>query len=349
MNNTQKPSTAIKVLATVGFLAALALLVWLAVTIVTVIPGAFSSLASIADSLQQARPQKEIVVANQNSIVNNDESFTVTWTNINRDGIYTISYACIDGVAVDMRYPANNITQIPCDETIKLGNSVHSLELIPQSEKKRFIDVPYTIGFIPQGETDVAYATESVFTVVNVNIPQSQGVSNDDTDDEPTGAVAGEEDTATSTETDTETPARPVTPAQPTVITTEVYELPSSDPNGYVDLAVKYLGVGRLDSNNRFIAGGVIDTDTRGAFRFEVRNLGTKTSRDWSFEAELTSGQTFESEMQDGLLPNEYTVITLGFDNVGELGAKRFGAEIDVPGDTNSSNDRFSWAVNIVD
>mgnify|MGYP001179923594 CR=1 FL=1 len=335
-----------KVLAVTGFTAVIALLVWLAITLVAALPSAFSSLASIAEGLQQARPHAEIVIANNNSIVNNGESFTVTWTNLNRNGVYTLYYECVDGVAIDMRYPANYTTPVPCGEVVKLGSEVTSLELVARSEKKRFIDVAYQIGFMPAGGDEVAYQTETAFTVVNVNIPQSQSV--EDTTETPAGEVAGE--TTDTTEEEETTPATtPLTPGEPEVIATEIFELPTSDPDGFVDLAVKYVSVGRLASNNQFIPGGVIAEGTRGAFQFEVRNLGTKTSEDWTFEAELTSGTIYESKKQEGLLPNEYTLITIGFDTVGDTGAQSFGAEIDVPGDRNASNNSFSWAVNIVD
>jgi len=352
MTTSNKPSTTLKVLAVACFIAFVGLLVWLAVMLVGVLPNAFSSLASIAEGLQQSRPQAEIVVANSNSIINNNEEFIVSWTNLNRTGQYTIRYECINGVSVDMRFPANNITTIPCGETIKLGSDVTELELIMNSERQRFIDITYTIGFI-DGTDEVITTTENTVTIVNVSIPQSESIATDDSDT-PTGTVAGES-TNTTDEPTTEAPApTPTTPAttpvrEPEVVATEIFALPTSDPDGFVDLAVSYVGVGRLDSDNRFVPGGVIDSDTRGAFQFEVRNLGTKTSRDWTFEATLTSGATYASDTQEGLKPNEYSIVTLGFDNVGDTGAQRFGAAIDVPEDRNSENGEFSWAVNVVE
>lgn len=347
MTTQKHPSTSVKVLAIAGFVVVIGFLLWLAVTLVTALPSAFSSLASIAEGIQQNRPATTMTVANANSIVNNGEGFAISWTDINRAGVYTLAYTCTDGVAVDMRYPANNITSVPCGETIRLGSDVTSLELIARSEKKRFIDIDYTIGFIPNGADAVAYSTDSSFTVVNVNIPQSQSIATTDTeadDTEPTGEVAGE-----TTDDTVEEPSTPVTPGEPTVVATEIFELPSSDPDGFVDLAIKYLGTGRLTNDNEFIPGGTIDSDSRGAFQFEVRNLGTKTSDEWSFEAALPTGREFASDEQDGLLPNEYSVITLGFDLTGETGAQTFGAEIDVDDDRVAGNNDFTWAVTITD
>jgi hypothetical protein len=348
MTESRKPSVALKAILVAAFVAFLGLLVWLAVTLVGVLPGAFASLASLAEGLQQARPTAEIVVANSNSIVNDGDEFIIRWTDLNRAGQYTINVACVPGVSVDMRFPANNITAIPCDETIKLGSNVTELELMINSERQRFIDIEYTIGFITADNSEIT-STENVVTVVNVSIPQSQSNELVTDDTTPEGEVAG--DSTTTDPEPADTPTAPTTPvaSAPTVVATEIFALPTSDPSGFVDLAVTYKGVGRLTDANRFIPGGVIDSDTRGAFQFEVRNLGTKTSRDWTFEAILTSGATYESETQDGLMPNEYVLITLGFDNVGETGAQRFGASITVPGDRNSNNNSFSWAVNVID
>jgi hypothetical protein len=347
MTNEQKSSNTMRTLAIACFVVLIVFLVWLAVTLVAALPGAFSSLASLAEGLQQDRAQDSITVANGNSIVNTSEDFTISWTDVNQDGVYTLFYTCVDGVSIDMRYPANNITTVPCGEVIKLGNNITSLQLITRSERSRFIDIDYQVGFMPAGEDDVAFATDSSFTVVNVNIPQSQSV-----------AVTTKTETDTTSESDvadesidtTETPATPpVTYSEPRTIATEIYALPSSDPNGFVDLAVTYLGVGRLTDANRYIPGTTIDVDTRGAFRFEVRNVGTKTSDDWTFAATLPTGQEYESDTQDELLPNEYSIVTLGFDTLDERGIQSFGAEVDVDEDRNRNNNDFTWAVHIVD
>lgn len=346
MSTTQTPNTRVRILAIAGFVLIIILLVWVAVRLVALLPGAFASLASIASSIYNERPTTEIVVANNKSIVNDGESFTINWTNLNRAGTYTFTYDCTDGVALDMRFPANQVTAIPCGEVIKLGADVTTLEVMARSEMRRFVDIAYTIGFIPSGDSAVAYVTPSTFTIVNVRIPQSQS----GTVTEPTGEIAGESTTEEPEEpTAPDVPSTPIAPAQPTIIATEIFELPSSNPNGFVDLGVKYLGVGRMTNDNDFIPGGTINQDTRGAFQFEVRNFGTKTSDDWTFEATLTSGATYESDTQEGLLPNERSIITIGFDTVGETGAQSFGAEIDVNDDTNRQNDSFSWAVNIID
>lgn len=254
MTNSSNQSTTMRILAIAGFVAIIIVLVWLAVRLVAMLPSAFASLASIASSVYSERPQSEIVVANANSIINNGESFTLNWTNLNRAGAYTFRYECTDGVALDMRFPATQVTAIPCGETVKLGSDVTQLEIMARSEMRRFVDIPYTIGFMEGNSNELAYATPSTFTIVNVLIPQSQSIAERDAD--PAGEVAGETTTEVEeTEEVAELPPAPapVTPAEPEVIATEIFELPSSNPTGFVDLGVSYVGVGRLTEDNRFI------------------------------------------------------------------------------------------------
>lgn len=339
-------TTVTKTAAVTGFIALIAFFVWLAVQIASLVPSAFSSLASLADSVYNNRPSSQIVVGNPNTIVNTGESFTITWTDLNREGSYTFSYLCVDGVAVDVRTSGSRIETVTCGETLTLGEAVTSLEVLARSEQRRFTDINYIIGFIPAGATEASISTTATLTVVNANIPQSQsGVATPEPEaeapvEEPAGEVAGET---------TDTPATPTRPGTPTVIETPIFALPVSNPNGFVDLAVRYLAVGTMDADNDFTPRGTIDEDVRGAFQFEVRNLGTKTSDEWTFTATFTSGTTYESKTQAGLKPNERSIITLGFDYVGERGAQTFGASIDVDDDINPKNDSFTWAVNIVE
>lgn len=333
-----------KTFATVGFLAIIVLLVWLAVQIVSFIPSAFSSLASLADSVYSNRPTNEIVVSNGNSIVGNGEAFTISWTDTKKTGEYTFSYQCAEGVSLDMRYPGNTITPVSCGEIVNLGESTLSLDVITRAEKRRFTDLTYTIGFVPRGEVEPLVSKDVIVTIVNANIPQ--GITVETPVDVPVVETPVVETPVT------ETPAKPsiTTPVKPVVKPTYVttYGLPKSNPNGNIDLAVKYLGVGTMNANNVFIPGGVIDNDARGAFQFEVMNIGTKTSGDWDFTATLTSGSKYNSATQAALKPNERSVITLGFDTVGDVGVQRFGAGVSTKNDSNKKNNDFSSAVNVV-
>ena len=345
--NNSAQGGVMKVMAVIGFIAVIIFAVWLAVQIVKVIPGAFSSLASIADGVYNNQPETTLAVAASENILNTGESFTLSWTDMTVAGNYTFMYQCAEGVAVDVRDTAGNIIAVACDTPLNLGGDIASLSVAPTSEKRRFTDVRYTVTFTPENDTSNTMEKSGKFTVVNPSIPQSIAVRDEievaAPEVEPeNGAVAGES-------TSEEVPSTPaVSTPTPTITETPIMAIPVSDPAGFADLEVRYIGVGTLSNNNQFNQMSQIDNDTRGSFRFEVRNVGTKTSSNWKFEATLTSGTVFESETQTALRPNERSIITLGFDAVGETGFQTFGAAVSGGGDTNPNNNQFTWAVEVV-
>ena len=142
------------------------------------------------------------------------------------------------------------------------------------------------------------------------------------------------------------TPTVPTTPLPPapTTIETVTYEVPQSDPNGQVDLAVKLLGVGELDNTGNFVKGSGMYGDERGAFQFEVKNIGTKTSGEWDFTATLTNGVEYDAPKQIALKPQERVVFVLGYGDTGSDGIHNIGVELN-QNDTNNTNNSFTWAV----
>ena len=91
-----------------------------------------------------------------------------------------------------------------------------------------------------------------------------------------------------------------------------------------------------------------IDNDTRGALKFSVTNIGTKTSDDWTYEVKMPNGSTYESGKQDGLKPNETATIVLGFDAT-ETGTKTISGNVKVADDRSNSNNDFKWTVSVTD
>ncbi|MEZ4200355.1 MAG: hypothetical protein R3B69_02040 [Candidatus Paceibacterota bacterium] len=70
--------------------------------------------------------------------------------------------------------------------------------------------------------------------------------------------------------------------------------------------------------------------DDKAAFQFEVKNTGTKTSTEWTFEATLTTGKKpMNQRYKLRLKPNERAVLTVAFKNPGDDGFQTFGVEID--------------------
>ena len=332
--STESRNAVIKALAIIGFIAIVIIGIWTLVQAVRFAPSAFSTLASIAESIYVV--DEDFVVTTQKNVANSGEAFVVSWTAMRADGDYSFTYECVDGVSGEVRNARNNIIEVACGSTALLGSDINDVEVILSSEKRRFTDVPYEITFTkPSGE---ALASADIVTIVNAAITQSTDIAREN----------GEDEAEDEGETETEAPATP--PATQTVPTT-VTSIPVSDPSGTTDLKVTYLGIGTLDDDNEFAPAGTLDNDTRGAIRFEVRNIGTKTSDVWRFRADLPTSPafTYTSEDQGELKPNERSVVTLGF-NPGETGSATIKVRlIGEDQDSNSSNDSFDWIVTIMD
>lgn len=141
------------------------------------------------------------------------------------------------------------------------------------------------------------------------------------------------------------TPAPTPTPTpapQPIQYKTVVtYKTPVSDPNGTTDLAVTFVGVGSLNSGERFVLGA-LPSSGRGAMQFTVKNIGTKTSTEWNFSAKLPNGSTSNSRAQLPLKPNESSTLTIVFEVNDNDEWHSIGATITGGGDINSANNGFS-------
>jgi len=355
MNETQEntKNRVIKTLAILGLISIIIIGIWLSVQVVRVIPGAFSSLASIANSVQNNRPLSTLTIATEKSIVNAGESFNISWTNLDKEGTYSFYYTCTDGTSVEIRTANGRISAMQCDNNITLPEGDYSLDITVSSERKRFIDIPFTISFNEPNQEEPLFQKNGKVTIINATIPQSVDAAIRDTlEEQPQneieyeGIVKQEEEEKTAIRNTTEPNTIPANSEVATPVETVLSYIPQSRPNGFIDLEITYLGIGTLDNNN-FNPSGSIDKDSRGAIRFEVKNIGTKTSGNWAFKLILPSGFAFKSDEQNGLKPNEKAVYTLGFDNSSEAGNQPIFAELNVENDNNNTNNSFRWTVKI--
>ena len=349
-DNNQRKDSAIKTLAIIGFTATIVLGVWLAVQVVQLAPSAFSSLASLSESVYGKPDANEITVVTSKSVVNNAETFALRWSNVERPGEYRFTYECTEGVDVLVKNADGDMVPAACDQPFTLSGDGET-QLQVKSDTQRFIDVNYTITFTDDGEREIAMADNDKFTVVNASIPQGGLVAgaednNGEEDAEEMTEVEAEEETPAPTTPAVTTPTTPAPAPQPQYEFT--YELPVSNPNGFVDLKATYLGVGELNSNDVFVSKAELDNDDRGALRFSVTNIGTKTSEDWTYEVEMPNGSTYESGNQEGLKPNETATIILGF-SVSDTGTKAIRGDVKVDDDRSNANNDFTWSVTVTD
>lgn len=366
----KKKGSTLKKFAFIIFIGVIILIAWLSVQLVSSAPTAFSSLASLAEGLKgplgvgsdtsegttsesesSENTLSNLELTNDQSLVNAGEPTSVRWVKVDRSGIYTFSYTCTDGVAIDL-ITGDNFRSLSCDTAYDIGDT-DSVELLVNSEKERYADVSYTVSFFGTNDTSPRTKGNSNFSVLNSSIQGPNNETSESAEDinenEDNATVETNTDEQATEETSTETEESYETALTPTVSNEEpvyyeeyVYTIPVSDPNGRTDLGVKYLGVGIISGNTFF--PGSISRNEPGAIQFEVLNYGTKTSDAWTYLVSLPNGETYVSPSQVPLKPNEKAILSIGFPAVDEL-SHDFTVIIDEPTDYAHLNDTLSQTV----
>lgn len=338
MKNKETGST-FRTLAMIGFAAIIIIVAWLSIQLVNILPNAFSSLASLREAINQ---QSAIIIDEQNApdilsvtsdvnIVSTNEVVNLTWDTTKTRGTYTFSFSCEEGVSITIIDSTTELRAISCDTNYNIGNA-DSLTLEVASEKNRFANVDYQISFLGTNDLSPRAVGNSSFTVINSTIPDVSLVDTTDAEE------VIEPETSTST-----------TNPQPTIPVYEqefIYTIPVSNPNGTIDLATRYLFAGTI-SNNRFVPSAIKQDDS-GAIQFEVKNIGTKTSDEWTYSMTLPNGGEYNSTKQKALKPNERAVITIGFPTHSDDDFT-FQVTVDEANDKKSNNDTFSQRVTFSD
>ncbi len=359
--NNQEKAAAIKTLAIIGFITAIVLCVWIAVQAVRFAPSGFATLANIAESVSGRSVPFSVTV--DKTIVNAGEAFVITWTDMKKDGAYTFLYQCTEGVSAEIRNDQGDIVDANCESPVTLPFNESNATVIFSSEKDRFTDVSFSIGFTADGASEAAEEKTQAVTVVNATIPLiGEGTSTPEpltpevVEPEPVVPEPTPEPvqppvtTPTPAVTPTPQPKPPVTTRPVPVVTTAI---PVSNPNGFADLQTTFVGIGTYnDSTKVFTSTASLDNDSRGAVRFEVKNIGTKTSGTWTYEVTLPSGDnsSYSSPTQKALLPNERVLVTIAFGDVSNnTRTEMVKIEVDGGSDTNTKNNDVSQTVRIVD
>ncbi len=336
----------VKLLAIIGFFALIALGVWLVVQGARFFPSAFSSLASIAETINGYRPQTELVIELEKNIVNSGETFTMEWTDMG-PGTYTFKHVCADGITLSVRTSEGLLQEVSCTESLSLPSEVHGLFVSVNAQEQRFSDVALTVTF--DGDKGDDHLAESRVTIVNATVP-TKPVATDDTKvdvevKKPEVVVPPKVEVVTRPIPPKVTAPKPSLPSQPASAVVAV--LPKSYENGFIDLRASYLGVGTI-VNGTFVAKATFNEDDKAAFRFEVKNIGTKVSGDWTYKLTLPGDVEYTSGTQAGLMPNERAVYTVGF-NLAETKASAVIVEgvVTVKNDTDTKNNDFDWSVKV--
>lgn len=167
-----------------------------------------------------------------------------------------------------------------------------------------------------------------------------------------------------------ETPPVEPEPVVPTPIETGVVEVPTleepNEPEVVVPVAVPVVqektptAIALVNDLQMTILGsGVLEDDTfeytssykenlNNALRFDVKNVGTKTSGTWYFNVVLPSGKVYTSPMQASLNPHDHIEFTLGFYlNEEDMQRATLTTMLYSNTDVNASNNTKSITVNV--
>ncbi len=345
MNNVtrERKESVLKSLALIGLLGVILFIAWVSVQIVAVFPTAVSSLASLADSVYNYNPRgvSDLKLQPVAESVETGGELSLAWDKRFETGTYAFTFLCEEGLSVEIKTTESTFENAECGKSYTLG-TVDNAQVQVNSEKKGQAPFTYTISYFknnvytPSSQSSQSIlVTNSRFTepgpnvnVVNVPAPEPE----------------------TSTETTTETAApevvvvtpAPVAAVKPQPTYEYVYQVPVSDPKGFTDLKVTYLGIGSKNRNGSFTNSGTLKEGVAGVVQFSVQNIGTKTSDTWSFEAELPGGTDYTSRTQNALKPNERAIFTLTFPALSKTSVETFSVEATVTGDTNTKNDTFT-------
>jgi hypothetical protein len=317
----------VKLLAIIGFFALLGLVLWVIVQGVRLFPSAFTSLAPMAELVSNYRPERELALEIEKSIVNSGDVFTLKWNDAGT-GTYEFSYRCVEGVLLRVRSSEGMLRDVPCKNGLSLDREANGLFIRLDAKEQRFSDV--TLMVTHTAESGAITKAEQTVTIVNATIPNRDEI-----------VATGDIDTEIPSIT---LPQDVVSPnASPSIVAI----LPKSYENGFTDLRMAYQGVGTL-VNGSFVPKASFNGDDTAAFRFEVKNIGTKTGGTWTYELTLPGDVRYTSEPQAALAPNERVVFTVGF----ELGEKntpsvKISGELTASGDTNTANNDFDWSVRV--
>lgn len=347
--------TILKSLAVLGLLGAIVVIAWSSIKLVRMLPEAFSSLASLAESVSLSSLSRNdepdtVLITSNTTLANAGEPVTISWGAPSTAGSFIFTYQCTEGVAIDLQ-GIDNLKSIACDTAYNIGD-VTALTFSVDSEKKRYADVWYSLGFIGTNDTTVRASTTAQLTIINSAIESSFATS---TPDETVVATTTPEVIPTIPEvtpTVPEVPREPVvvtppavTPVPPTKEPEVTYTIPVSNPNGRTDLSARYLGVGVI-VNNKFVQKAV-QQDQAGALQFEIKNYGTKTSGKWTYTVTFPDKTTYTSDAQVPLKPNERAVLTIGFAAT-SVRSHTFVVRVHEATDSAPLNDAFQQKVTFV-
>lgn len=337
--NQPRPRAILKILAIIGFFGILTVTAWTAILAVQYAPTAFTSLASLANRMQAGTVSQTLITTASEQTIPTSGSTKISWDSASVPGSYVFRYQCVDGVAVSV-VSTEGTRGIACDSEYNLGDT-QEITVQVESEKNPYQDIAYTIGFMRQNSTSIIATANGTVLVVNETLL----AQNEPEETEPNEPEIESPEVPSEVTPDTEIVVAPPTTntVTPTPTPEFIYAIPTSNPNGTIDLTVRFLNVGTI-TGNRFVVAPLVRNQT-GALQFEVRNLGTKTSNAWTYTI-TGPNLTYTSPTQVALKPNEQAIISVSIPVTQERN-HAFTVKINTNVDRNSNNNSFTQPITI--
>ncbi len=332
-DENNKQSKTKKTLTVLGILVLVILTVWLAVQIVGLLPQTFSFLSSLITGSQREVDDLNFTI--EPEVVSVDEEISLSWSTTSTPGTFEISYDCVENLSLSASLANAQYDHLPCQITKPIPTNVGSLTMIVTSHPNATTSTSITLAFLPEDiEKSIITTTKELVLILPAEESEVEVTTPEITEPEVT-------DDEISTDVTDDTVSH-VTPSS----TIPVLIIPTSDPDGYIDLSARFIDVGHV-TNGQYNRVSHFSQNQKGSFRFEVRNQGTKTSGNWSYEVLLPSGHKYSSGTQLPLRPNERSVITISSPVTTDKGIKPFEVKIIADGDVNPANNQFLWAVEV--
>jgi hypothetical protein len=358
MNNVtpERKQNLMKSLAIIGIMVIIISVAWLSVQIIKVFPTALNSLASLADSVYNYNPRQvePIKLQPQALAIDSGKTLTINWNQPLKTGTYAFKYECSEGVSIDLKNSDGNFKSIECGKSYDIG-AVNTTEVMIASEKKAELEVNYSVAYFKTNAAEITSESMQWVLVKNARLSEvaeapvieaTEEVKEPEVVETPEEVVSVTPPVVVTTPKPNTTPV--VTPTPKPVTPTYTYAIPVSDPNGFTDLKVSYVGIGRVDNYGNFVNTGLLYKNVAGAIQFSVINNGTKTSETWSFTTKLPGKLDFESNSQIVLKPNEKATLTIAFPAVTNTELQTFSMNVTTRTDINNTNNSVNWSTVVI-
>lgn len=304
------------------------------------IPNSLSKVSAAAVTLFQTFiPKESLKLSASVQEIPAGESFMLSWSHRTKDtrGYYSLTYPCTENLSLTIGEKNQNLV---CNDYFLIQKGqVESLPIKANFNGLGETKLLITLGFRETSVQEDRIAASTSIKVYGKNVvPKLSPV-----DSSPSGNKQASETVSIGEDTTT-------SKYQAGEKTESLYPIGTetqASPIGKIDLESKIIEVGIIDrTTNEFTATTTLKSSDRIAVRFEVKNIGSKESGNWFFNAVLPTYPMyiFSSEGQQSLLPGDKIEYTLGFDSIVPGENVRFVINADPTSSIPESNEKNNIA-----